>query len=60
MTMDTKSNLSHIFRQHDLRLNEDQANQFEQTLVLKPFSLRPTASPIAANNSLALQIDEMI
>jgi hypothetical protein len=55
--MDTKSNLSHIFRQHDLSLNENQA---EQTPVLKPFSLRPSANPVVASNPFAMQIDEMI
>lgn len=60
MTMETKRNLSHIFRQHDLRLNENQAIQTEQAPVLKPFSLRSTANPVVANNAFALQIDEMI
>lgn len=60
MTMETKNNLSHIFRQHDLRLNENQGNQTELIPVLKPSSLRSSANPVVASNSFALQIDEII
>ena len=62
MTMQTKDNLSQIFRQHDLRSNADQITHTELTSVLKPLSLRPAlvTSPFVVNNPFALQIDEII
>ena len=63
MAIETKSNLSQIFRQHDLKLNEDPSNyhvQNEQAPALKIFSLRSTTSLFVANNSYALQLDEII
>ena len=63
MATETKSNLSQIFRQHDLRLNVDPSNyhvQNKQAPTLKTFSLRATANPFVTNNSYALQLDEII
>jgi hypothetical protein len=60
MTLEIKSNLSQIFRQHDSRLNLDQVNQNEQSIARKPFSLRATATPFVVDNKFALQLDEII
>lgn len=63
MTVETKSNLSQIFRQHNLKPNVDSSNHHEQNdqvSALKPFSLRTSVGPFVANNPYALQLDEII
>jgi hypothetical protein len=63
MTVNTKSNLSQIFRQHDLKLSVEPSihhEQNEQAPALKTFSLRATVNPFVTNNSYALQLDEII
>jgi len=63
MTVDTKSTLSQIFRQHDLKLDIEPSihhDQNEQAPALITFSLRATANPFLTNNPYALQLDEII
>lgn len=60
MNLETKTNLSQIFRQPESAHHVDQSGQEGNTKTPKAYSLLSTSTPFVVDQHFALQLDEII